>query len=73
MLGSGMMFGLLLRRFFHLLRRPDMMRLREVRVVPSLFLFTSAVSVRSCPMLLCRLLMLFCGFAMMLYCRMFCH
>lgn len=73
MLGSGMVFGLLLGRFFHMLSRLDMMPLSEVSMVPGLFLFASAESVRRRSMLLCRLLMMFCRFAMMLCCGMICH
>ena len=66
MLGGGMVFGLLLSRFFHMLSRLDMMSLGEVSMVPGLFLFTSAEGFRRCGMLFCCLLMMFCGFAMML-------
>ena len=72
-LGSGMVFGLLLRRFFHMMRCLDMMSLSQVSVVPCLFVLTSAVGVRCRRMLFCRLRMMFCGFAMMLCCGMICH
>lgn len=68
-----MVFGLLLRRFFHVMSCLDMMALSEVSVVPGLFVFTSTVGVRCRRMLFCRLLMMFCGFAMMVYCWMVGH
>lgn len=72
-LGGGRVFDLLLRRFLHVMSRLDMMSLSQVSVVPGLFVFTSTVGVRRRMMLFCRLLMMFCGFVMMLDCRMVCH